>query len=145
MPRLASPLLRPIETWPMALRQAVTAFEQQTQALIQDRNLSFDDKVAPLHQAIRDFEPHLASLPVPQMHAPAWTPSQYRRQRDAKVDDTANLFFASMALMGPHQIVGDWSEGDRRSVARALGKAPSGFRNYDGLFGFWWFQVEDHP
>lgn len=112
-----------------------------------------DRRRATLDNVFDAMEEMLALLPVPHAQRKTLTPYQVRRLRDADILDTMNLsttvetFNARerrrRAEMGTERY--SWFEFDRDDMIRRFGKPHSGFRNFDGLFGMWWFQVPVHP
>lgn len=99
------------------------------------------------------LEEMLALLPVPHAVRADWTPAQVRRHREEQVLDTMNLSDVTAAFgqrarrlqADPTSLRYSWFGFGRADMVRRFGKPHSGFRNHDGLFGMWWFQVPAHP
>lgn len=102
------------------------------------------------------LETVLARLPIPRAEPARLTSSQARRLAENNILDTMNLMgavevFRARARRCDATPVSDgkngpgWHGFDRGDAVKRFGKPHNGFRNHDGLFGMWWFQVPDHP
>lgn len=138
-----SPVLRPITDWPTPVQEAVQAFTDVWAPLdvIRDQGDRETAGMA-LH---RWLIPALMRLPVPEVIRAPLRPSQVTALREAEIMDTMNLSLMTAVLRLGEPLLFEWHQAHRRALIHTFGPAASGFRNHDGLFGLWWFQVKDHP